>query len=792
VASAVVSILLLASALTGPIGCEANAGGAAPPRPRQQQTLRVSGDRIIDAAGNEVRLRGFQGLDAYPIPDGLFLRAVVDRRIDPNRLDAIAEDIHRYTLTDFDIQEIKSTGANVIRLWTRVYEVRRGPGAHSETALRLLESTINRFGAQNIRSVLVLAGAGENDYGAQQPYRDRGINLWDPRSSARADSIEAWGLLSRRFAGNPHVAAYDVMNEPMPPTAQALHDYYVDVIAAIRANDRRRIVILPVAERNPTTFQIGGTYDDDNLAGTFHFYHPHDFTLEPDLPSQTYPGRYAGRLWDRAAIEEAFDLAINLPQLKGKPIYVGEFGAGGERDGDGGLEWISDVLAAMNARRLHFTYHNYRHSVYRGYWTRRREVVARTKDLIAAIVDGRMAYEALSDDDKRRLFTTELSCDRRAGIKQILTGAFGLTAAPRRERSGGVRRPRRARPPLTACARPDQVRQRVDGDPGFGLAYNAEASGVRARALSRPRLADHHVHVLGPSLLRDWKALGASFSREDAVYTSARTLLEQGAVGRAALVPMAHLYGRPGFSEGLRLTLEEEHARVREENDHVAREAARYPGRAIAFCSVGFLRPYAWQEIRRCRRELRSPGLKLHLAAARTDLRDEHLRELERIAAWAEAEPVALLVHLDPQRRGLERRDIERFIERVLEPHPGLEVWIAHLGGSGGYGRWTQSVLGAFADWLARQSPGARPGLYFDLSAVVLAKESEGVPPTTTEEAQALARDLRRLGLERVVFGSDYPVFDPGGYQRLLAERIGLDPAELARLLENASPLLRD
>lgn len=404
-------------------GCGSSSGesSAEPPPP---QTLKVSGNKIVDPAGNEISLRGFQGLAAYPIPDERFLQAVFDLGIDSYDLDAIAEDIRRYSFTDFDIEEIKSTGANVVRLWTRVYEIKRGPNEYSETALRMLEETISRFGAQGIRTVLVLAGAGENNYEAQQPYLDRGINLWDPTSSARADSIEVWGVLSTRFADNAYVAAYEVMNEPMPPTAQALHNFYVDAIAAIRANDRDHIVILAVAERNEETFQIGGTYEDDNLAVTFHFYYPHDFTLEPEIPDLTYPGTYDSVYFDEAFLNSIFDNAVSLSQLQGKPIYVGEFGAGGERDGNGGLEWTQDVLDAMNARGLHYTYHLYRHRVHRGYWTTRPEVEAQVQALLTAIFDGSMSYWDLTEDEKRNLFMTELSCDQRAGIKAILTSAF--------------------------------------------------------------------------------------------------------------------------------------------------------------------------------------------------------------------------------------------------------------------------------------------------------------------------------------------------------------------------------
>jgi uncharacterized protein len=308
---------------------------------------------------------------------------------------------------------------------------------------------------------------------------------------------------------------------------------------------------------------------------------------------------------------------------------------------------------------------------------------------------------------------------------------------------------------------------------------------------------DHHVHILSPALVSDWKSLGVPFSKPDSAYSDASSLLgppseaETAGVRQALLLPMAHLYGRAGFREALGLSEAEEYARVRRENDHVAREAARFPGRAAAFCGVDFLRPYAWEEIRRCRRELNSAGLKLHLASAGTDLRSpEHLRELARIAAWAESERVPLMVHFDPQQRGLEVEDVERFIREVLAPHPDLVVVLPHFGGSGGYGPWTQAVFRTFRRWLETEEASGtpRPGVFFDLSAVWLEEESEGVPPSTREEAAALKADLRSVGLRRVVFGSDYPVFDPERYAAAFQAAVELDGPEWEALLRNRVP----
>ncbi len=52
-----------------------------------------------------------------------------------------------------------------------------------------------------------------------------------------------------------------------------------------------------------------------------------------------------------------------------------------------------------------------------------------------------------------------------------------------------------------------------------------------------------------------------------------------------------------------------------------------------------------------------------------------------------------------------------------------------------------------------------------------------------------MAADLRALGIERVLFGSDYPVFDAKEYADLLRDRLPLSDAEFRLLMTNEAPL---
>lgn len=306
-----------------------------------------------------------------------------------------------------------------------------------------------------------------------------------------------------------------------------------------------------------------------------------------------------------------------------------------------------------------------------------------------------------------------------------------------------------------------------------------------------PGLFDHHVHLLSPTLVRDWKSLGVPFSRPDEVYLTADGLFAardedpSERLEGALLVPMAHFYGNAEFREALGIDLDAEHARVRAENDHVAAEAARRPDRTRALVSVDLLRPYALEEIARGIHEHHVAGVKVHLASAGFRFDDAaHVAALERVAARVERAGLLLLLHVDPQYRGLQTTDVRRLLDEAFRSHPDLRLLIAHCGGSGGIGPWPQSVLRTIGEWLAdeRAAGRPRPDVHVDLSAVPMIRESEGVPPSTDEEVATLAPLVRAVGVERFVFGSDAPVFDPREHARFLRERCGFTADELATI----------
>lgn len=300
-------------------------------------------------------------------------------------------------------------------------------------------------------------------------------------------------------------------------------------------------------------------------------------------------------------------------------------------------------------------------------------------------------------------------------------------------------------------------------------------------------LHDHHVHLLSPHLIADWKSLGVPFSRPDAHYAEIDIVLAQTGAEQAAIVSMAHLYTSAWFAR-LPQVRAAERELVRRENDFIAASVARHPGRLAGFFSLNPRRAYARDERERSRAQPGMVGLKLHLPSCGLDLADEsHAAVLAETFSWCAATNTAVLIHLFA---GHEPPELAERFWALVTPHPDLQLIIAHTGGSGGFDARARALFSGLGELARREARFRAAPIYFDLSGAVLSADADGRAATTEADAAELGAVMRAVGLERFVFATDYPVFGRADTVRILRERVGLNDAELAELLTRRAPVL--
>jgi predicted TIM-barrel fold metal-dependent hydrolase len=292
-------------------------------------------------------------------------------------------------------------------------------------------------------------------------------------------------------------------------------------------------------------------------------------------------------------------------------------------------------------------------------------------------------------------------------------------------------------------------------------------------AASREWRADHHMHLASADLCR---LVGECLPSNDppAVLASdAVHALDEAHVAKGVILSCAYLYGLPS----LHLASNDIAARTRRENEFTAAEVAKYPTRLVGFMSVNPLQSSAIDEIRHWSGSRTLVGLKLHFPASAVHMRNASERgRVARVFKAAAAEHLPIVVHIGGD--DFDGSDAEIFIRTVL-PRAGLSwVQIAHAGGGYPFDNHVR-VLRTFADHIARNDPLTRH-VMFDLAYV----------PAPEEDSAAVAslmREVRRIGIGRFLFGSDFNVLTPSQEIAYLA-RLGLTTDEESSLRRNCAP----
>ena len=309
----------------------------------------------------------------------------------------------------------------------------------------------------------------------------------------------------------------------------------------------------------------------------------------------------------------------------------------------------------------------------------------------------------------------------------------------------------------------------------LGCAQSSPRLVAQPEPLRAP-IVDHHQHFFSPQL-----AALVNVDPIDADKVVA--LLDSAGIQRALVLALGYSWGNPSRN------VENEYEKVKAENDWVAAQVAKYPGRLRAFCSFNPLKPYALDELARCgaNPNLRS-GLKLHIGNARLDYHNaEHRERLRAVFRAVNERRIPIVIHVRASgsaqlRYGREEARI--FYDSILPAAPDIPVQIAHLAGFGGYDAVTDSALSVFVDAIARRDRRTEK-LWFDVTTV-----SRNAAPA---QAQAIATRIRQLGVQRVLYGSDAATGGNLAPREAWADflRLPLTAAEFQTIASNVAPYMR-
>ena len=219
--------------------------------------LRRQGEQIVDGEGRPVRWRGVAfGNQVWSGP-----------ALPPDHDEA-------------DFARVRAMGMNTVRFYFHhaTLEDERTPGKFKSAGWQWLDRNVawaRRHGVYLILNLHVPPGGYQSNGG--------GAALWE-QSPVQDRLVALWRAIAERYADEPIIAGYDILNEPCVPHARAEWQALAGRIGrAIRAVDRRHIII--VERVNAVAGQWKNDedmnfvmIDDPNVVYTFHFYDPLTYT----------------------------------------------------------------------------------------------------------------------------------------------------------------------------------------------------------------------------------------------------------------------------------------------------------------------------------------------------------------------------------------------------------------------------------------------------------------------------------------------------------------------------------
>ena len=269
-------------------------------------------------------------------------------------------------LTAADIDIMRSWKVNVVRyplVWGDTTKLDASDAttyaAWLSSAMDQLDNQIPIYKAAGIKLIVNLysppGGFSRRDSKATHRIFQ---NAW-----AQDAFLSAWEKLAARYASNPTVIAFDLLNEPAlygKPSANLLdwNKLAVKAGAIIRAQNKNITIVMSPMYGKTTTVAKLKKLPYKNVVYTIHFYQPWRFVHQKIFNNTTY--KYPDSFWNRRRLESNLKPIINFQKKYKARIYIGEFSVARWAPKASSTAYLNDVMFLFDKYKFDWTYHAFR------------------------------------------------------------------------------------------------------------------------------------------------------------------------------------------------------------------------------------------------------------------------------------------------------------------------------------------------------------------------------------------------------------------------------------------------
>lgn len=315
-----------------------------------QGFLHTDGQKIVDAQGNNVLLRGL-GLGGWMVQEGYMLQTAsfagpqhvikqkITELIGKENTEAFYEAYLANGITKRDIDSLKAWGFNSVRLPMHynlytppIEEEKNGEITWLEKGFTMTDDLLEWCAENEMYLILDLhaapGGQGHDanisDYDATKP------SLWESEAN-KQKMIAFWEKMAERYKDHPWMGGYDIVNEPNwnfegenpngcdEKNNAPLRQLMVDITKAIRKIETNHIIYI---EGNCWGNNYNGIFPlwDDNMVISFHKYWNFNTT-------------------------ESIQQVLEYREKYNAPIWLGE-------SGENSNVWFKDALTLMESHNI--------------------------------------------------------------------------------------------------------------------------------------------------------------------------------------------------------------------------------------------------------------------------------------------------------------------------------------------------------------------------------------------------------------------------------------------------------
>jgi aryl-phospho-beta-D-glucosidase BglC (GH1 family) len=301
--------------------------------------LRIASNKIVDKTNTPTRMKGIN-IIAYS--DDQTIKA---------------EKFANYTYFNIDKHDmftIKEMGFNSIRisLWYKYFEDDTNPNVYKSFGTQWLDTVIGW--AKEAGLYVMLDMHAPQGGGFQGP---ASANVFWTDASYKTRFINLWKFLADRYKNEPTIYAYDILNEPSPPTEEEYRTLVYDTVSGIREVDPNHIINVEVSFAQNGNgagepFVLNGF---DNLMYDFHFYDPWNSFTDNDTAI------YGTNSLTKQYVTSLFEDISDFYTTNNLPFTVSEFGQKYDTFSQkNSLAWVGDVVDILDNKGGSYFYFSYK------------------------------------------------------------------------------------------------------------------------------------------------------------------------------------------------------------------------------------------------------------------------------------------------------------------------------------------------------------------------------------------------------------------------------------------------